>query len=1535
VPDVLSQTTVILLVDADEDARCGRSHVLSAADHRLLEASTGREAILMAAALQPHLIVLAANVSNSSWVETCKTLKANPTTVSIPLLLIGHSLEARITGLEAGVDVCLAEPTSEELLLTVRALLRLAQRETANRRFGHMEAAWRESEERLRVLVDGVRDYAIFMLDPNGHVSSWNQGAERLLGYRAYEVLGKDHSIFYGPEALAVRQPARDLQAAADGRYELDEWRVRHDRTRFFANVIITALPEEDATLRGFAVVMRDVTERKCHERELVEQARLLDLSNDAIVVRDQDDRILYWNHGAEELYGWSEDEAVGRRIHELLQTEFPEPVEQVTAVLHRDHRWTGELIHRTRGGKRLAVLTRWVLDWNAQGRPASILETSNDITEQKEAERFIRRITDVAPSLLYVYDVIEQRNVWGNREMYEGLGYRQDLLDEMAGDLLHRLIHPEDWPHYQGHAARLRNLADGEAAEFEYRMRHADGSWRWLHSRDMVFQRTSDGTVKQIAGAALDITERKQAEEELARAKRRTEVILDSAGEAIFGLNAEGLCTFINPAGSAMFGYRVEELVGKNTHAILHHSHPDGREYPVRECPIYAAFVDGKMHRAEGEVFWHKEGRPIAVSYTSTPVREAERLIGAVVVIRDITERKRTEDTLRTAYDTFRHLVEHSPFGVYAVDADFHLVQVSAGAQKVFENVRPLIGRDFAEVLRMIWPEPFATEAIGLFRHTLETGEPYHSPGTVERRRDIGEVESYDWKIERVMLPDGRFGVVCHFYDLSERQRYEAALRENEERFRMLAEAMPHFVWQTDAAGEAEYQNQRWYDYTGLTRETTGHGGWLRVQHPDDAPRLAAAWKRAVATGGEYDTETRFRYASDGTYRWFRVKGAPVKNPSGRIVRWVGTGTDIHQGKEAEEALRESEMRLQAIMDRAPTAIFIKDRDGRSLFMNVECARILAVDRDAATGKTAHELFPASLAEQFARNDLSIWESGQAQAIEEYVPQPDGLHTFLSQKFLLRDANGKPYALCGIASDITLRRRMEEELRQHEEQLRIITDAVPSLIAYVGRDERHRFVNAGYEQAFGLSRDEIVGRSVREVFGSSYPEVEPHIRRALEGEAVRFETDAYTGLGHTNLVSYTPDVRPDGTVAGYYVLVTDISERKRQEDELRRWKDELEVRVSERTKELLMSHQRLRDLASQVTLTEQRERRKLARDLHDYLAQLLVVGQMKTTMMRKQPTLPSEVQSLFQDVGNIFLQALTYTRTMIAELSPPSLQEHGLPQALKWLAERFEKDGLSVEVRADCQRVPLPEDLAVMLFQAVRELLFNVLKHAGVDRATVTVTVEPAGDVRVVVADRGKGLSADAMRRAYTPGHLGLFSVRERLESFGGYVDIVSAPGQGATVTLWLPMNRTGDSSVVATQSFISALPPTKVRVLLVDDHAMVRQGVRSVLEHHEDIEIVGEAGDGEEAVALAARLTPDVVLMDMNMPKMNGLDATKCIKAQRPSTVVLAVTVHHPDQMKEAALAAGATGFVSKETATDLLYDVVRQAVRGGQSV
>jgi PAS domain S-box-containing protein len=144
------------------------------------------------------------------------------------------------------------------------------------------------------------------------------------------------------------------------------------------------------------------------------------------------------------------------------------------------------------------------------------------------------------------------------------------------------------------------------------------------------------------------DVTERKQAEEALEQLKRQNELILQSAGEGILGLDLEGKQTLVNPAAARMLGYKIEELIGQPSHMMWHHSKPDGIPYPNEECPINAAYKDGTIHSRDNEVFWRKDGTSFPVRYTSTPIREGDKLIGAVVIFHDITDRKKMEKELK-----------------------------------------------------------------------------------------------------------------------------------------------------------------------------------------------------------------------------------------------------------------------------------------------------------------------------------------------------------------------------------------------------------------------------------------------------------------------------------------------------------------------------------------------------------------------------------------------------------------------------------------------------------------------------------------------------------------------------------------------------------------------------------------------------------------------------------------------------------------------------------------------------------------------
>jgi len=267
----------------------------------------------------------------------------------------------------------------------------------------------------------------------------------------------------------------------------------------------------------------------------------------------------------------------------------------------------------------------------------------------------------------------------------------------------------------------------------------------------------------------------------------------------------------------------------------------------------------------------------------------------------------------------------------------------------------------------------------------------------------------------------------------------------------------------------------------------------------------------------------------------------------------------------------------------------------------------------------------------------------------------------------------------------------------------------------------------------------------------------------------------------------------------------------------------------------------------------------------------------------------------------------------------------------------------------------PLPEDQAVLLFQSVRELLINVSKHGRTQQATVTVTGED-GLLRIVVADQGTGfeLPAVAAPEDFTAPGFGLFSIRERMLAIGGQFNILSVPEQGTTATLTLSLARSAEAKAPSsglTETEIqsaksadnigrishSALSTqhsereqrARVRVLLVDDHAMVRQGLRGLLDGYADIEVIGEAANGEEAVSLGEEVRPDVIVMDANMPIIDGIEATRRLKRIRPQTVVIGLSVDNSPHIEQAMREAGVAAFHTKEAAVEELYRTIQASM------
>ena len=396
--------------------------------------------------------------------------------------------------------------------------------------------------------------------------------------------------------------------------------------------------------------------------------------------------------------------------------------------------------------------------------------------------------------------------------------------------------------------------------------------------------------------------------------------------------------------------------------------------------------------------------------------------------------------------------------------------------------------------------------------------------------------------------------------------------------------------------------------------------------------------------------------------------------------------------------------------------------------------------------------------------------------------------------------------------------------------------------------------------------------------------------------------------------------------------LEAGLDQRKQAEQVLQRLNAELEERVEKRTRDVVASHHRLRALASELTLAEQRERKRLADELHDHLAQMLALGRMKIAQLSpKLASVASAVTEPVREIDDLFKNALIFTRSLMAKLSPPVLNELGLPAALRWLADQMPLHGLTVDVRLTHDTLPLPDDQAMLIFQSVRELLINVAKHAGTDRATVALNVDDQQRLSIEVLDAGRGFDITALENKPAGEHFGLCSVRERMEVMGGALQMNSTVGHGTTATLILPLGKASvaECLVVNDECSMTERPDAKIRVLLVDDHVLVRQGFRALLEGYPEMSVIGEAGDGEECVALAAQLAPNMVLMDINMPWMDGVEATKRIKQEWPGIPVIGLSVNNSAQAIDAMNKAGAVAFVSKGVAGEQLYDAIVAAM------
>ena len=638
------------------------------------------------------------------------------------------------------------------------------------------------------------------------------------------------------------------------------------------------------------------------------------------------------------------------------------------------------------------------------------------------------------------------------------------------------------------------------------------------------------------------------------------------------------------------------------------------------------------------------------------------------------------------------------------------------------------------------------------------------------------------------------------------------------------------------------------------------------------------------------------------------------------------------------EATLRQSETKFATAFQTSPIGITLSAvADGRYLDVNAAFLTMVGYTRAELLGRTSVELGVWSDAALRARTFADLHAAGTIREREITFRRKSGETFPCLFSCELVEINGQPVALTNML-DITARTQATAALRNAHDELEAVFAGIGD--AVVVYDPNGTPVKANQAAVATLGFDPVgVDRSARlqrialhHVDGRPVPVEEMPTRRVERGETFSEQPYRLTGAdGQTRIIHCAgAPLHRDGRLWGMVLSWHDVTDRETLVQQLQEQQLVLEQRVHERTADLAQKAAQLQALTTELTLAEQRERQRLAELLHDGLQQLLVGAKFKLTLLPRMD--PSRIAAWAREMDQLLDEAVAASRTLTGELSPPILQTGGLLAGLEWLvrykAERYQ---LAVALDADPEAIPDSEAMTLLLFQSVRELLFNIVKHAQVRAARVEVRRQD-GHLQIIVSDHGVGFDPATMS-ASSPRGLGLASIRQRLEYLGGCVGITSAPGEGCRITLAAPLRSqviTPSTPVTLTPADGRAAPSArrgqKTRILLVDDHAVVRQALAQMLRAEPDLEVIGEAADGKAGVERTKELAPDVVLMDISMPGMNGIEATQQIHAECSGVQVIGLSMFGAPEQTAAMQQAGAAGYVSKSAPAEELLAAIR---------
>jgi PAS domain S-box-containing protein len=900
--------------------------------------------------------------------------------------------------------------------------------------------ARKQAEEALRTRVQVLKSMAegVTVTDHRGYILYTNPAFDAMFGYEPGELMGRHSSTLnhYAPEENLRVVKEIVGQVHGTGAWFGEFHNRRKDGQPFFTSARVSALEVGGKHL--FISVQEDITERKQREEMLRRQAELLDLAQDAILVRDMRGRITYWNRGATDLYGWSSEEAMGQVVHQLLATEYPEPLTAIETQVMERGRWEGEVIHTTRDGRRLLMDCRWSLKRDEQGRPLAILNINHDVTARRQAEEALRKSEQrfrklVEANIIGIAVSDEETVVEANDAFLGMLGYSREEMYEGKINWVELTPHeylPQD-------AQALYELrTSGAHTPFEKAFFCRDGSQVPVMVGGALLEEEPLIWVSFI----LDITERKQLEEALRQSEARFRAIFSNASIGIATTDLKGHFQQFNAPVVRGLGYTPTELQNMTFFEV---THPDDLE---KDAELFTELAAGRRERYQVEKrYIRKDGRVLwGRLHVSLARNQAGEPEFAVSLVEDITARQEAQAALAESEARYRSLVEMSPDAivvhargrvVFANPAGLKLFRAASPEEILGQHIFDLVHPDFQDIVKQRVQRAYAGERVDL------------------RELKIRRFDGQFADVETAATPitfQGRPAVQVVVRDITERKRAEAEtqrlhniVQSEREKLTALVNSISDEVWFADTQKKFTLANPAALQQFGLDSseeiDVEKFAASLEVYYADGSPRPIEESPPLRALQGEpiRNLEEIIRTPASGELRYRQVSSSPVRDGSGNIIGSVSVVRDVTERKEAEEALRQSEARYRAIGELIPYGIWTAGVDGGIEYMSRSFLKMTGKTLEECRGFGWLHLLPYEDIEPTMKAWQYCLETGGFWDHEYKVRGRDGYYrTILSRGLPLADPQGRITSWVGINLDITERKEIEDALRRSQVEL-------------------------------------------------------------------------------------------------------------------------------------------------------------------------------------------------------------------------------------------------------------------------------------------------------------------------------------------------------------------------------------------------------------------------------------------------------------------------------------------------------------------